>query len=780
MTITIPENIGQFYLGTEILPNDGVPVLYDAADLTTHAVIIGMTGSGKTGLGISLLEEAALDNIPVIAIDPKGDLGNLALNFPARRPEDFLPYADEAALRQSGDSAQSWAENTAQKWAQGIDGSGQSAARQQTLKNANPVHLYTPGADYGIPLSLLANLTAPDLAIREDAQSYADYLDATAGALLALIGEDSEALGPAHIFLSHLLKHYWDHNEDLDLAALIQGINQPPFERIGVLPVAQVFPPKSRDKLAMGLNALLASPSFAAWRQGAPLDCQQLFYDADNRAQTSVLNISHLSDAERMFFVTLLLGNLISWMRRQSGSSTLRAILYMDELFGYLPPSANPPSKKPLLTLLKQARAFGLGLVLSTQNPVDLDYKALSNAGTWLIGRLQTAQDRARVADGLTSASAQGLDRAELDTWFDRIDKRLFLLHNIHEKAPCLFKTRFAMSYLAGPLSREHTRALTASNPRRASAPVASADNGHDSRPPILPNGIARYYFPSAQASATTHYYPLAIAAARLHFSDSKSGARSEQTLLLQCPFDGDAPDWSQSSPSPLTLAQLQNAPHQPCQHHPAPVSVQDAAQWKAWEKALATWLRQNQTVAVYHSKALDLYSEPGESETAFRARLTTAAHEKRDAAMAALRMKYAKKQTALDKQQLAAQSATAREQAQSSQSLLQAGLAIGGAILGAFGGRKVMSTSNIGKAQSAIKSAAKVQKERQDIAAAAAKEQLIAEQIAQLEAELAAELQTLREQFDPQTLELTEKQIAVKASDIDIRFLALGYQPLG
>ena len=779
MTITIPENIGQFYLGTEMLPNDGVPVLYDAADLTTHAVIIGMTGSGKTGLGISLLEEAALDNIPVIAIDPKGDLGNLLLNFPERRAQDFLPYAGAATLQQSGESADSWAAKTAEKWGQGIDGSGQSQARQQTLANGNPVHLYTPGADHGIPLSLLANLAAPDPLIREDAQTYADYLDATAGALLALSGGDSDSMSPAHIFLSHLLKHYWDQGENLDLAGLVRAIGTPPFAQIGVLPVAQVFPPKARDKLALGLNTLLASPAFAAWRQGAPLDCQQLFYDADNRAQTSVLNIAHLNDAERMFFVTLLLGNLISWMRRQSGSSTLRAILYMDELFGYLPPSANPPSKKPLLTLLKQARAFGLGLVLSTQNPVDLDYKALSNAGTWFIGRLQTAQDRARVADGLTSASAQGLDRAELEQWFDRIDKRRFLLHNIHEKTPCLFTTRFAMSYLAGPLSQEHIRALSAQSPRQNTATAADHTASGDNAP-ILPNGIARYYIPANNSDGLTHYYPFVLAAARLFFSDSKSGARQEQTLILQCPFDGDEPEWSQAQTSSHSLNQLQNAPHQPAKHHELPASALDAAHWKKWEKALATWLRQNQTVTVYHSKTLDQYSEPGESETAFRARLTAAAHEKRDAAMAALRMKYAKKQTALDKQQLAAQSATAREQAQSSQSLIQAGLAIGGAILGAFGGRKVMSASNIGKAQTAIRNASKVQKERQDIAAARAKEQLVAEQVAQLEAELAAELQTLRDSHDPQTLPLEEKQIAVKASDIDIRFIALGYQPLG
>ena len=777
MSITIPENIGQFYLGTEQLPNDGVPVLYDAADLTTHAVIIGMTGSGKTGLGISILEEAALDNIPVIAIDPKGDLGNLLLNFPERRAEDFLPYADAAALQQSGQSAPEWAAQTAAQWDKGLEESGQHRERQQALANGNPVHLYTPGADHGIPLSLLANLAAPDPLLRADAQTYADYLDASAGALLALINESSDGMTPAHTFLTHLLKHHWDQGQDLDLAALIRAIANPPFAQIGVLPVAQVFPPKARDKLALGLNTLLASPSFAAWRQGAPLDCQQLFFDHQNRAQTSILNIAHLSDAERMFFVTLLLGNLIGWMRRQSGSTTLRAVLYMDELFGYLPPSANPPSKKPLLTLLKQARAFGLGLVLSTQNPVDLDYKALSNAGTWFIGRLQTAQDRARVADGLTSASNQGLDRAELEKWFDHIDKRRFLLHNIHEKSPCLMRTRFAMSYLAGPLSQEHIRSLTAHAARPQTAD--NSDNGEHSQPPILPNGIARYYLPSAAPANPTHYYPFVLAAARLFFSDSKSGARHEQTLLLQCPFNEDELDWQQAQPSALGLPQLQNAAHQPAHHHPLPASALDAANWKKWEKALATWLRQNQSVAVYYSKTLNQYSEPGESETAFRARLTAAAHEKRDAEMAALRLKYAKRQATLDKQQLSAQSAVAREQAQSSQTLIQTGLAIGGAILGAFGGRKVMSTSNISKAQSAIRSASKVQKERQDIAAAREKENIVQEQIALLEAELTRDLQTLRDSYDPMLLPLEEKRIAIKSSDIDIRFVALGYQPL-
>ena len=550
--------------------------------------------------------------------------------------------------------------------------------------------------------------------------------------------------------------------------------------QIGVLPVAQVYPAKARDKLALAFNNLLAAPGFSAWLQGAPLDSQQLLYDAQNRAQTSIINIAHLNDAERMTLVTLLLGNLIAWMRRQSGSSTLRAILYMDELYGYLPPSANPPSKKPLLTLLKQARAYGLGLVLSTQNPVDLDYKALANAGTWLIGRMQTAQDRARVADGLTSASAQGLDRATLETWFDHIDKRRFLLHNIHEAQPCILQSRHAMSYLAGPLSREHIRAITAADPRRATASIAAENNGHDSPPPALPAGINRYYLPNENSGGMTHYYPIALASVRLYYRDTKSNTRHEQTLLLQAPFGDSAPDWAQNQPAPVSTEQLQSAPHQPCQHHPVPAAALDPAAWKNWEKTLATHLRQHQSVVLYHAKTLDAYSNPGEDEASFRNRLATAAHEKRDAAITALRMKYAKQHTALAKQQQTAQAAVEREKSQSNQSLLQTGLAIGGALLSAFTGRKALSATTIAKTQTAIKSASKIQKERQDIAAANAREALVAEQIAQMEAALAQELQTLREQYDPATLPLEEKHIDVKASDITIERLALGYVPLG
>lgn len=594
MATAIPENIGQFYLGSETYPQKDTPILYDAADLTTHAVIIGMTGSGKTGLGICLLEEAALDHIPVIAIDPKGDLGNLALDFPETKPEDFLPYADPSVLSQKGISAEEWAKETAANWQKGIAKSGQTAARMQALKSSNPVHLYTPGSDTGIPLSLLANLAPPDKIVRDDNESYAQYLDATAGGLLALLKISADAMDPQQVFLTQVLKHNWDANKTLSLADLIGQIQNPPFAKIGVLPVAQVFPDKDRQKLAMALNSLLASPSFASWRIGAPLDAETLFYASDKTPQTSVLNIAHLGDAERMFFLTLLLNNVINWMRRQQGTGTLRAILYMDEVAGYLPPNGNPPSKPLLLTLLKQARAFGLGLVLSTQNPIDLDYKALSNAGTWCIGRLQTAQDRARVTEGLLSAGEKGIAKADLDSWFDKLGKRQFLLHNIHEDSPCIFATRWAMSYLAGPLTKAQIEKLTATEKAQQPA-TTSSKTPSNATPAILPAGVDTYFFPTPNASGSTvHYYPSVVGCAKLFFSDSKSGVRQERQLLLNCAFDDDSLDWAKSQAAQVSSEQLQNAPQTPAVFHPTPASAQDGKTWKAWEEDLKTYLRQH------------------------------------------------------------------------------------------------------------------------------------------------------------------------------------------
>ncbi len=772
------EKIGQFYLGEETWPAQGT-VLYDAADLTTHAVIIGMTGSGKTGLGICLLEEAALDGIPVIAIDPKGDLGNLALNFPTMQADDFQPWADATALAQSGQSAAQWAEVTAKQWRDGIAASGQSSERMQALKNANPVHLFTPGSQSALPLSLLGALTPPDASVREDRESYAQTLDATVSSLFALLGKSVETLSPEHVFLTHILKAHWDQGTALDLATLIREIQNPPFNQIGVLPLDQVFPEKSRNALALSLNSLLASPSFASWQIGQPLECETLFYDAQKKPQTSVLNIAHLSDSERMFFLTLLLSNLIGWMRRQQGSSTLRAILYMDEIAGYLPPNANPPSKALLLTLLKQARAFGLGIVLSSQNPIDLDYKALSNAGTWLIGRLQTAQDRARVTEGLLSAGDKGINKTNLDQWFDQLGKRQFLLHNVHEETPCIFRTRWAMSYLAGPLSTAQIRRISAQTLPVETIETAPQETA-SSPAAIVPGTIATRYLPSpALAGATTNYFPSVMAQAQVFFQDKSSDTRVNQQLRLNAPFHGNAPDWAQSQPLAIPVEQLQTTAQKPAIHHPAPTTVQDKKQWQDWESALKTWLRQQHTLTLLHCPELKQYSDAGEDETTFRNRLAPQLRELRDREMMRLRQKLTQKQLTLNRQIVTAENALQREQSQASGSLLNAGIAIGSALLGAFTGRKVLSQTNIRRTTTALRNAGKVGKERQDIGAAQEKLALLQEQQTLMENTLREELAALQARYDPLTIVCESVEIGLQSQNIEIRSLALLYQSL-
>lgn len=775
----IPENIGQFYLGNEIQPEQR-PLLYDAADLCTHAVIIGMTGSGKTGLGISLLEEAALDNIPVIAIDPKGDLGNLLLNFPRLQAEDFLPYADANVLAQQGIDAPTWAENTAEQWRQGIEQSGQSSERMQMLKAGNPVHLYTPGSSLGLPLALIGDFPPPPAEIQTNREAYADYLDSSAASLLALLKQDNDSLSPAHVFLTHIFNHFWTQQQSIDLGGLIAAISRPPFEKIGILPLSQVFPEKSRQSLALGLNNLLAAPGFTQWHSGKALDCESLFYRPEKRAQTSILNIAHLSDSERMYFVSLLLAKLIAWMRRQQGTSTLRAILYMDEIAGYLPPNSNPASKAAFLTLLKQARAFGLGLVLSTQNPIDLDYKALSNAGTWFIGRLQTAQDRKRLREGLLSAGEAGLNAAELDQWFDQLGKRQFLMKNIHENAPCILQTRWAMSYLAGPLGAEHIRRLSQSTD---GADKTSEDkhphSAHDS-PALLPNGIATYYAPGGKNGAPAHYFPTLLAAATLFYQDTKADIRTENKILLNVALEenGDI-DWTQAAPLALNLEQLQSSPTQPAHFHPAPPSLGDSKCWTAWERSLKTALRQFKSLEIFYAPDFKIYSEAGESEQTFRNRLSTAAHEQRDQAVQKLRQSYNSKQMRLARRQISAEQALERENAQASNSLLSTGIAIGGALLGAFTGRKVLSQSNINRAAGAIRKAGNIGKERQDLAAAKEKAALIEQEIAALEQELAQALADIEYRYRVENLNIERKNIHAKAADIRIDFLALLYQPL-
>src|SRR5512147_3144469 len=477
------EKLGVFYLGRpyDLALKQAKPgwLLYDSKDLVTHAVCVGMTGSGKTGLCLALIEEAAIDGIPAILIDPKGDLANLLLTFPALLPEYFRPWINDDDARRKNLSPDDYARQQAELWQKGLAAWGEDGARIQRLRDAADFAIYTPGSNAGIPLSILKSFAAPPAAIRDDEELLRERIGTTATSLLVLLGIDADPIkSREHILIATILDTAWRQGRELDLAGLIQQIQTPPVKRVGVLDLEAFFPSKDRFALAMSLNNLLAAPGFGAWMEGEPLDVDALLHTPEGKPRVAIVSIAHLNDAERMFFVSLLLNQVVGWMRTQSGTTSLRALLYMDEIFGFFPPVANPPSKTPLLTLLKQARAFGVGVVLATQNPVDLDYKGLANTGTWLIGRLQTERDKARVLDGLEGAAGgagQAFDRAALERILSGLSSRVFLMNNVHEDHPVVFESRWVMSYLRGPLTRGQIKSLMDARRSAPAAPAAAA-----------------------------------------------------------------------------------------------------------------------------------------------------------------------------------------------------------------------------------------------------------------------------------------------------------------
>jgi hypothetical protein len=477
------EKLGQFYLGREYdlekkSSADKNLVLYDSKDLVTHAIVVGMTGSGKTGLCIDLIEEAAIDGVPAIAIDPKGDLTNLLLTFPDLRPDDFRPWINEDDAARKGLSPDDFAKQQADLWRNGLASWGEDGERIRRLKAAADFAIYTPGSNAGIPVSIVRSFAAPPAALREDAELFRERVATTATSLLALVGVAADPVkSREHILLSTLFTDAWTKGEDLDLEKLVDQVQKPPMGRIGALDLEKFYPAKDREELALRINGLIAAPGFAGWLEGDPLDIGAFFRSPAGKPRVSIFSIAHLSDAERMFFVALLLNEIYGWVRTQSGTTSLRAILYMDEIFGFFPPVAEPPSKRPMLNLLKQARAFGLGVVLATQNPVDLDYKGLANTGTWFLGRLQTERDKQRVLEGLEGAAAAqsvSFDRKPMEELLAGLTNRVFLMNDVHEDGPVVLESRWAMSYLRGPLTRDQIKVLMKDR-RPQATPVASA-----------------------------------------------------------------------------------------------------------------------------------------------------------------------------------------------------------------------------------------------------------------------------------------------------------------
>jgi len=778
------EKLGAFYVGKRYDNNadtltDEV-VLYDAKDLTTHAVIIGMTGSGKTGLGIGLLEEAALDHIPVIAIDPKGDMGNLLLTFPKLAPADFEPWVNARSASDKGQTVAEFAAGQAALWQKGLGEWGQDAERIQRFRDSADLAIYTPGSNAGLPVSVLKSFAAPGSQLMADVDLYRERVQATATGILTLIDIDADPVtSREHILVSRLLDHAWQEGRDLDIASLIAEIQAPPFSQVGVMSLDSFFPEKDRFELAMRLNNLLAAPGFEAWLAGEPLNAQKLLYTESGKPRVSVMSIAHLDDSARMFFVCMLLNELIAWMRAQPGTSTLRAILYMDEIFGYMPPVANPPSKNLFLTLLKQARAYGLGLVLATQNPVDLDYKGLSNTGTWFIGRLQTERDKARVMEGLEGASDGDFDRQAMERTIAGLGKRRFLLHNVHEDEPVVFNTRWVMSYLAGPLTRDQIRTLAA--PQKAALAVtgkAVRRKKQSAGAPALAPGIDQYFVPSDVEAPV--YYPRVLAAADIVFASARYGVEEDRSVVYTAEVDDGAVelDWDHAEPLAVRLDGLGDEPEKDASFTDLPAAAGDARKLKAYGTEFKRWLRQNETISLYRSPRFKLASEPGETEGEFRARLQTVANEQRDLEVAKLRKRYATKVTTLENRLLRAEQAIAREKEQSTKKVLDTAVSVGTAILGAVLGRKKLSSSTATKIGSAIKTAGGARKEAQDVERAEQTAAKVRADLQALEQQLGDEVAALEAGFDAQTEELKEIVVRAKSTDIALNATALVWMP--
>jgi len=800
----------QFFLGAELDPQTGQrtdrPLSYEPDDLVTHGVIVGMTGSGKTGLGMVLLEEALLAGIGCLVIDPKGDLGNLALTFPELQPAQFEPWVDAQQAARDGRTATEAAAAAAADWSNGLASWGLGGERIRALRDAAPVTLYTPGSSSGVGLNLVGSLHAPPAGT--DPESVQDEIEGYVSGLLALAGIDADPLAsPPHILLSNLIADAWARGRDLDLGALLALVQDPPMRKLGVLDLDTFFPPKDRMALLIRLNGLLASPSFQAWSQGVPLDIEAMLRTATGGPRAAVVTLSHLSDSERQFVVTLLLGKLVTWMRRQSGTTALRALVYMDEVFGFVPPNAMPPAKKPILTILKQARAFGVGMVLSTQNPVDLDYKAISNAGTWMIGRLQTARDKARLLEGLVAAAGT-TDVGGLDTAISALGKRQFLMQRAGTTGTRLFTTRWAMSYLRGPLDREQISRLTAD--ARAAAPALSptpapadtvpagstaagaaataglAEDETTVAPRVADGLTVSYLDPAAPWAVTVGATPGAarhaaalVAEVQLRFDDTRNGLdHREQWEAVLFPVD-DRLDWGAAVEVDHDPRDFRAEPPATVRYVLPAAPIDKAAFVRRAGKALVDHLRLAEELTLLRNKELGLLQRPNETAEDFRGRLEAAADARSDEEAAVLRTKLLARADTL--RQALADARQRVEDIEEQQRRKRAGgmVKAAGGLLGALlGGRSSSRTlaRTIGNAAGDLvggNSGTAMGTARQRVAKGE-------RDLADVEAELAEQLLALDRKWAAAVTRTDELRVRLTAADISVSSLALCWIPIG
>jgi len=763
----------------------GDMISYDAGDLTTHGVIVGMTGSGKTGLGIIFIEEAIRSGIPTLILDPKGDMTNLLLTFPDLAPGDFEPWVDKGEARREGISVGDLAVKTATKWKNGLESWSLDGDDIAQLRESAGFSIYTPGSQAGVPLNILGSLAAPEVDWDNDAEAARDEIEGFVSGLLALVGIDSDPLSSReHILLSNLVERAWRDGADLSLESLIGMIQRPPMRKLGVFEVDSFFPEKDRMALAMRLNALIASPSFADWRSGPPLDIGRLLWDEAGKPQASIVYLAHLSEEERQFVVTMILGRMITWMRSQSGSSDLRALIYMDEVFGFVPPTATPPAKKPILTILKQARAFGIGMILSTQNPVDLDYKAMSNAGTWCIGRLQTERDKARILEALQSATG-ATDLDEVDDLISGLGKRTFLLHNTRDRDPSLFTTRWAMSYLRGPITREELSTLTENDARRSgSAPEPAQRPVADDESTLLPevaSGVpVRFLDPAAPwaegigASRSSHHYRPGLAA-RVHltFDDRYADIdHDEEWEAIYFPLGKEFDPSTAQSVDHDDRDFLEIAPGDPSFSLPeAPIHTK---QWfSAAETDIKNHLYRNRTIDVFRNRPLKIYSRVGEPLEDFQTRCERLADDAADDAVAALRKKYDKRlasardqiDRAMEKVEDARLDVDTRKQEE-----MMSGA---GTVLGVLLGRK-----NTRSLSTATSKRSLTRKAERRLDSAKRKVGAEAEDLAELEADLAGDVTEIAATWADKAADIENVEIGLEKMDVSVESLVVVWIP--
>ncbi len=806
---------GAFFLGTTVDPSGKAKpenFTLDSSDLTTHGVIVGMTGSGKTGLGIVMLEEALLAGIPVLVLDPKGDMGNLALTFPDLSAAEFKPWVNESDATAAGLSVDDYAAQTASQWQKGLEGQGMGADRIKELRAAADVTIYTPGSTAGVPLNVVGSLRAPKLSWDTEAETLRDEIEGLVTSLLALAGIDAAPLSSReHVLLSNLIENAWRAGRDLDLGSLIGEIQTPPLRKLGVFEIDAFFPPKDRTELALKLNAIVAAPSFEAWGEGAALDAQSLLFTPEGKARAAIVYLAHLSDEERQFVVTLVLSKLVTWMRGQPGTSDLRVLSYMDEVFGFVPPTAAPPAKKPILTILKQGRAFGVGIVLATQNPVDLDYKAMSNAGTWLVGRLQTERDKARVLEGLRSA-AGGTDVAALDAAIGGLEKRQFLLVSSKSSQPQIFATRWAMSFLRGPLTKDQVASLMKDVPRAAEAPpdaapeptagtapeaatgtaapapeaAAPPSDAETPVAPAAPSGVpVQYLDPAAPwassvggAAGGTRLRAFVAARVDLRYDDTTAGIDEAQEFeALYGPLDGGL-DLDQETVVDYDDRDLGAQPPAGATYVLPEAPIGQGSFFKDAETEIKRRLVDKRALEIFRNKALKLTSRPGESEEDFHKRCDEAAQTEADKETAEvttrLKAQQDRLQSAVDLAQRRVEELDVETKTRATNELVAGAGAVLGAILG--GRRSTRSISGTISGASSRRGMTTRAAERRRTAEERVTEK--SDDLQQLEQELLDKVTEIDAAWREKAGAVESASIRLEATDVHVAQLALVWVP--